>query len=200
MLNVSETILAQFANSPSLRTIIEGFNQAVDPRALTDAWYDSVWNPQTAVGWGLDVWGRIVGVSRVLQVANTGFFGFSEAVPDSLTFGEGVFYSGFGASSNFSLTDDAFRRLIFAKAAANIWNGSITGLNAILMILFGDKGQCYVTDNQDMTITYVFGFTPTPVDRSIIGSGILPRPCGVSTSYIFTPYIDADTDFGGDFL
>lgn len=198
MLNVSETILAQYANSPSLTTIIEGFNQAVDPRTLIDTWYDSVWNPQTAVGWGLDVWGRIVGVSRVLQIATTGFFGFSEGDPSSLTFGEGIFYSGSGATSNFSLTDDAFRRLIFAKAAANIWNGSITGLNSILMILFADRGTCYVTDNQDMTLTYIFGFTPTAVDRAIIGSGILPRPCGVSTSYIFLPTIDSDTDFGPD--
>lgn len=200
MLNVSETILAEFANSPSLGTIIESFNQAVDPRALIDDWYDNVWNPKTATGWGLDFWGRIVGVSRVLQVPSSGFFGFSEAAPDALTFGEGIFYSGSGATSNFTLTDTAYRTLIFAKAAANIWNGSITGLNAILMMLFGDKGRCYVSDNQDMTLTYVFEFSPTPVDRSIIGSGVLPRPCGVSVNYIFAPYIDTKTDFGGDIL
>jgi len=200
MQNVNETILAQYANSPSLCTIIDGFNQAVDPAAAVDAWYDSVWNPRTATGWGLDVWGRIVGVSRILSVPDAEFFGFSEASPTALTFGQGIFYSGTNTSSSYATTDDVFRNMIFAKAAANLWDGSITGLNAVMMTLFGDKGRSYATDNQDMTMTYVFEFSPTDVDRAIIASGILPRPSGVSVAYIFTPFIDTDTDFGGDIL
>ncbi|MFT8482720.1 MAG: DUF2612 domain-containing protein [Gluconobacter cerinus] len=200
MLNVSDTILAQYANSPSLCTIIEGFNQAVDPGLVIDNWYDNVWNPQTATGWGLDVWGRIVGVSRVLKVTETNFFGFSQGSPDSKTFGSGVFYNGGSVTSNYILSDEAFRRLIFAKAAANIWDGSIPSLNAILMQLFGDEGNCYVADNQDMTITVTFEFTPSPVGISIIASGILPRPSGVEYSYAFTPAFIKDTDFGGDIL
>jgi len=200
MLNVSDTILAQYANSPSLCTIIEGFNQAVDPRSIINNWYDNVWNPQTATGWGLDVWGRIVGVSRVLKVTETNFFGFSQGAPDSKTFGSGTFYNGGAVTSNYSLSDDAFRRLIFAKAAANIWDGSIPALNAILMQLFGDEGVCYVADNQDMTITLAFEFAPTPVGISIIASGILPRPSGVRYSYAFTPSFIKDTDFRGDIL
>lgn len=200
MLNVEATIQAQFANSPSLGTIIEGFNQAIDPSALIDDWYENVWNPQTATGWGLDVWGRIVGVSRVLQVSTTDYFGFSQGVPGAQTFGSGVFYNGGAVTSNYILSDDDFRRLIFAKAAANIWDGTIPSLNAILMSLFADRGLCYVSDNENMTMTFVFEFSPSPVDVSIIASGILPRPSGVGTTYIFTPYIDKNTDFGGDIL
>ncbi|MFT8484331.1 MAG: DUF2612 domain-containing protein, partial [Gluconobacter cerinus] len=102
--------------------------------------------------------------------------------------------------SNYILSDDAFRRLIFAKAAANIWDGTISALNAILMSLFGNEGVCYVEDNQNMTITLVFEFVPSPVDISIIASGIFPRPCGVKMNYIFTPPVIKDTDFGGDLL
>ncbi|MFT8480333.1 DUF2612 domain-containing protein [Gluconobacter oxydans] len=200
MLNVEATIQAQFANSPSLGTIIEGFNQAIDPSALIDDWYENAWNPQTATGWGLDVWGRIVGVSRVLQISTTDYFGFSQGMPGAETFGSGAFYNGGAVTSNYILPDDAFRRLIFAKAAANIWDGTISALNAILMSLFGNEGVCYVEDNQNMTITLVFEFVPSPVDISIIASGILPRPCGVKMNYIFTPPVIKDTDFGGDLL
>ncbi|AHK72187.1 hypothetical protein AD931_02335 [Gluconobacter oxydans] len=188
MLNVEATIQAQFANSPSLGTIIEGFNQAIDPSALIDDWYENVWNPQTATGWGLDVWGRIVGVSRVLQISTTDYFGFSQGMPGAETFGSGAFYNGGAVTSNYILSDDAFRRLIFAKAAANIWDGTISALNAILMSLFGNEG------------VLVFEFVPSPVDISIIASGILPRPCGVKMNYIFTPPVIKDTDFGGDLL
>lgn len=187
MQNVEATIYSQFANSPAICTIIEGFNQAVDPSTNIDNWYDDIWNVQTAVGYGLDVWGRIVGVSRVLQVAAGGYLGFDEAQDSSLDvldFGYGIFYSGAPTTSNFALTDDAFRTLIYAKALANITSGSITGINAILMLLFGSQGNAWVIDNGNMTMTYAFDFTISAVDAAILeNSGVMPRPCGVQVSY-----------------
>lgn len=187
MQNWQQTVYAQFANSPAINTILDGFNQAIDPSANIDAWYDNIWNVQTAVGYGLDVWGRIVGVSRVLQVAAGGFLGFAEAQDPSysvLSFGYGIFYSGTPTTSNYALSDDAFRTLIFAKALANITDGSITGINAILMLLFGAYGEAWVEDNRNMTMTIAFNFVPTPVQTAIVEtSGVIPRPSGVSISY-----------------
>lgn len=203
-MDIYDTILSQYSNSPRLCTIIQSFAQAVDPEDFFDLWYDQVWNPLTATGWGLDVWGRIVGVSRVLQLASPGYIGFQEASSSGTSdavrnFGTGVWFNGQPATSNYLLTDDAYRRLIFAKAAANITDGSITSLNEIVTILFGDKGKSYVFDGQDMTLTYTFGFSPTPVDLAIIyRSDVLPRPTGVLYKYAFIPSAVLNDDFGGD--
>lgn len=180
----SQTILSQYANSPVILSIIESFSEAVDPTQSIEAFYDQVWNVATAVGYGLDVWGRIVGVNRVIQVPPSKFFGFAEAGNVSADpFNQSPFYAGGPLTSNFQLSDDAFRQLIFAKAAANIWDGSIPGLNSILRLLF--PGQlCYVLDNENMTMTYVFGWILTPVQIGIIeNTGVLPRPAGVLLNY-----------------
>ncbi|GAB6854471.1 DUF2612 domain-containing protein [Asaia astilbis] len=190
-MDISETILSQYQNANGWKTIIYSFAEAVDPDVFFDAWYEKIWNPRTAVGIGLDIWGRIVGVGRVLQVASDGFIGFEEAEEGGTStvirgFNRGVFYSGQPTTSNVALTDEAYRSLIFAKAAANITDCSITSINSILMSLFGYAGRCYVIDTGKMTMTYKFEFVPTPVELSIIyRSGVLPQPTGVAVSYAF---------------
>ncbi|MCP1274822.1 DUF2612 domain-containing protein [Gluconobacter albidus] len=204
MENVNETILAQFANDPSINTIIEGFNQAVDPSGLIDLFYDQVFNPQTAIGWGLDVWGRIVGVGRVLNVAETGYIGFHEADDGTSViggFGYGIFYGGQGSTSNFALTDDAFRTLIFAKAAANICDGSIASINAILMLLFSANGNIWVEETSEDVMTIRHNFIMTAVQAAMIEqTGVLCRPSTISVAYAFAWVPQPDTDFGSDIL
>ena len=183
--NWTVTLISQYANSPILRQILQDFNDALDQTQNIDNFFDSIWNVETATGYGLDVWGRIVGVSRVLQVTQGKYFGFEEATTASAdTFGQSAFYSGNNLTSNYSLSDDAFRLLIKAKAAANITNSSIPAINAILRNLFPNRGSCYVVDNQDMTMTYRFEFPLSPTEASIVtNSGVLPKPSGVSVSY-----------------
>ncbi len=71
-----DTILSQYANSPTITQMLANIQQYLDPTGNIDDFYDDVWNIQTAQGYGLDVWGRIVGVNRILQVSNTAYFGF----------------------------------------------------------------------------------------------------------------------------
>jgi hypothetical protein len=182
-----DTILSQFANSPVILSLVESFNDAVNPSANIEAFINNVWDISTAVGYGLDVWGRIVGVNRVLQVSSGQFLGFEEAGDPTVEtpFGQAPFFSGGATTSNFALTDDAFRTLILAKAAANITNGSIPSINQILMALFGSSGDCWCTDGQDMTMTYTFEFQLSPVQFAIVAqSGVLPRPAGVQVTII----------------
>lgn len=187
MKDIWATVLSEYANSPAICTIIDAWNQALDPSALIDLWYANVWNPDTATGYGLDVWGRIVGVSRVVQVASSGYIGFSEANDGSgtaLPFNQGIFYSGQTLTSNYALSDSAFRTLIQAKALANITSGSIQDINAILMRLFGNSGDIWVEDNGNMSMTIAYDFTPTPLQAAILqASGVLPRISGCSISY-----------------
>lgn len=206
------TIISQYANSPRLMTLIDNFNSYIDQTANLDMFFDNVQNIATAQGYGLDCWGRIVGVVRNLNVQVTGWFGFAEATPGSETFGQGAFYSGAPLTSTYALSDDAFRTLIFAKALANISDGSIPSINKILMSLFPGRGNCYVTDGvyagsffgfaeaqneqpfnqapfysgqtiRTMAIQYVFTFALSPVELAIVQqSGVLPKPCGVAAS------------------
>lgn len=173
----SVTVLSQYANSPVLLTLINDFAQWLDPASRFDAFYSLMWNIDSAVGYGLDVWGRILGVNRVLQVPTGAFLGFTSD-PAAKPFGFGILYGGTRSTNNVALTDDAYRFLLLAKAALNITDASIPSINNILLNLFG---RGYVRDNLDMTITYKFPDALSPVEQAIVyQSGVLPKPCGVS--------------------
>lgn len=79
MQDVQKTILSQYACSPTINALIAAWNQAFDPSAWINDWYDKIWNLDTAQGYGLDVWGRIVGVERVLKMTADSVLGFHEA-------------------------------------------------------------------------------------------------------------------------
>lgn len=174
------TILSQYANSPILTGMISRFNAAMDQTENMDNFYDMIWNVLTAVGYGLDVWGRIVGVERTVPIPNDAtFLGFDEA-GGWTGFGQGGFFSGTSIASNFVLSDANYRVLILAKAATNISDGSIPSMNAILMRIFTGRGDVYVVDNMDMSIDLHFSFTLNPLELAIVElSGVLPNPCGV---------------------
>lgn len=180
-----DTVISQYANAPALTGILQSFFDALDQTENIDSFFDMIWNLNTAQGYGLDVWGRIVGVTRIIPVpGTTDYLGFEEAATSGV-FGVGVFFSGSPLTNNFILSDDGFRILILAKALANISDGAIPSINLLLLTLFPSRGNCYVTDGLDMTMTYTFGFALSAVELSIVqNSGVLPRPAGVSVTVI----------------
>ncbi|MDR3533952.1 MAG: DUF2612 domain-containing protein [Rhodopila sp.] len=192
MLNFQETIYSQFGNSPTIVQLITNMNTYLDPSANIDAFYDLVWNVDTAVGYGLDVWGRIVGVGRVLNLSTGVFFGFEGPVSASGDpWNQAVFYNGQSLTANYALTDAAYRPLILAKALFNICDCSIPSINQIMVNMFGPNGplpvagNCYCTDTGSMTMTYTFGSALDPVQSAIVfQSGVLPRPCGVFATVV----------------
>ena len=182
-----DTIISQYANSPILTQLIANFDDYVDQTINLQNFFDFIWNVDTAQGYGLDVWGRIVGVTRILNVgAGALYLGFEEATTlSAFGFNQEPFYAGAPVTTNFSLSDDAFRVLIFAKALANICDGSTKAINQLLLNLFPNRGNCYVTDGLNMTMTYTFNFALTPVEQAILGqSNVLPKPVGVSATIV----------------
>jgi len=179
-----KTVISQYANAPVLTQLIMQMDEYLDPTANQDSFFDLTWNVDTAQGWGLDVWGRIVDVSRTLSVQeDADYFGFEEAGISANPFNQAPFFSGQKLNNNFVLTDSGYRILIFAKALANICDGSIPAINQILLNLFPNRGNCYVIDNLDMTMTYHFEFSLSPVELAIVEqSGALPRSTGVSSN------------------
>ena len=185
--NYWSTIISQYANSAVLTQLIGNFFQYLDQTADVEAFFDDMFNVDTASGYGLDVWGRIVGVVRTLHVGNAGrYLGFDEAgVLSADPLNQSPFYVGTPLTTNFQLSDDAFRVLIFAKALANISNGSSAAINQLLLNLFPGRGNCYVADGLNMTMQYVFAFQLSTVEQAILGqSGVLPKPVGVAATVV----------------
>lgn len=175
--DVLQTVLSQYANSPIILALVEYFSEWLDPANRFDAFYQNIWDITTAKGYGLDVWGRILGVSRVLEVPAGVYLGFQQDA-DARPFGFGILYRGGRSTNSATLTDDAYRLLLLAKAALNITDASSPSINRILLALFSDG---YVRDNGDMSITYVFSRALTPVETAIVyQSGVIPKPAGVS--------------------
>lgn len=189
MLNVEKTIVSQYGNSATISQLIQNMNGYLDPRADFDNFFNFVWNVDTAQGFGLDVWGRIVNISRALTIPNApNYFGFSDALPGSYPFDEQPFYDGTpAATQTYLLGDDAYRQLILVKALANISRTTAPAINQLLQNLFAGRGRCYVNDLGNMSLRYVFEFLLTPYEFAIITqSGAIPRPTGVGAILINT--------------
>lgn len=181
--DVWSTILSEYANSPAITGVITSMFAALDMTTNFENFFDAYFDLATAFGEGLNNWGRILQVNRVLQLGTGTFFGFDQAVPGVTTFGFGALFSGSNNTTNFSLSDNAYRVLLLAKAAANISDGSIKSINSILSALFPGRGNAYVIDNFDMSLTYRFDFSLSTLERAIVEqSGVLPKPSGVAAS------------------
>lgn len=181
------TVISQYANAPILTQLITNFFQYIDPTVNLDAFFDNMWNVDSAQGYGLDVWGRIVGVNRQVNVPSVvTYLGFNEAGNVGFTgFNQSQFYSGTPNTTVFNLTDTAFRLLIFAKALSNISDGSIKSINQLLLNLFPGRGNAYVVDGNNMTMQYVFNFTLSQVELVILQqTNVLPKPVGVASSIV----------------
>jgi Protein of unknown function (DUF2612) len=165
MQNWTQTLLSRFASSPILVSLISSFNAAMDQTANINAFLQYIWDVRTAVGYGLNVWGKIVNVSRT--------------IPSTLP-----------TIPPITLGDADYQTLILVKAAANIGNATIPTLNKLLRLIFAGSGQVFVQDNLNMTLTYVFLFQPTIEQLAIVkNSGALPRPAGVLVDYVFATVI-----------
>lgn len=193
------TVISQYANSPTILQLCNNLNQYIDQSANFANFFNFVWNVDTAVGFGLDIWGKIVGVSRLLQIPNStqyvGFYQPSESQPaqDWTPAGSsqppynnppvgGAFYTGHNATEAYLLPDDAYRQLILAKAFANICTTTAPAINQILQNLYG-QGTAFVLNTGPMAISYNLTFTPTAIQLAILEqSGVIPTPPGVSVT------------------
>jgi hypothetical protein len=184
--NYKQTIISQYANSPTLLQLIESMNDYIDPAADFATFYDYVWNVDTAKGFGLDIWGRIVGIGRYLTIPNPApiVLGFDEG-QDYQPFDQAPFYDGGPNTITYTLDDDSFRTLILVKALGNISSCTAASLNQLLRNLFVNRGRCYVNDLGGMRMRFVFEFYLAPFEIAILrDSGAIPRPAAVESEIL----------------
>jgi len=181
MQNLEQTILAQYANSPTLNSVVQAWNSELDPTTNINNFYNNVWNIETATGYGLQVWGRIVNIGNTVSLPAGMPFGFEEATTASAAeFGQSNFYNGTQTTSNYVLSDPVFRTLILAKALMNISTSTSSAYNQILMALFPGRGNAYVTNLGNMQARLTFEFTLQPYELAIIKqTGAITPPTGV---------------------
>lgn len=183
MLNPFISVISQYGNSPTLDQLIENWNVYIDPNVNLDAFYDIVVNVLTAQGFGLDIWGQIVGVPRTLKIpaipAIHTYLGFNEA-SDYQTFGHGPFWSLQDSIDSVTLDDENYRSLVLVKARSNISNCTARAYNQLLQDLFSGRGICYCQDLGSMQMQFVFNFALLPIETSILNnSGAFVNPAGV---------------------
>ena len=160
MNNVLQTVTSQYGNSPTLLALFESLNAAVDPSADIDNFITRIWQIDSAQGFGLDIWGRIVGVSRSIPT-------------NPVTV----------------LTDNQFRSLILLKALSNISIATSPNINTLMSEWMAARGVCFVADLGQMEILYQFEFMLALFEIDIITqSGIFLRPAGVGGWMVTTTY------------
>ena len=186
-----KTIQSQYGASPHIIGIVKAAAEQLDPSTDIETFYNEVFNPKTAHGVGLDIWGRIVGANRYLTVDNEDFFGFLGSLLHP--FDQAPFYV-MGDTDHYRLSDEAYRTLIFLKAAANIGNATLPSLKEILSTLFDDT--VLVMNIGEMKVRVVFEFYLSAYERALFAEyGLLNLGAGVGFEYY---QIEPQNTFGFD--
>lgn len=187
------TILSQYSASPRILALAHGFALRLDPAPDIDTFFENIFDIETARGWGLDNWGRILGVPRGVQVATVDWFGYygSGLQPWNLA----PWFNPQQATTNFPLTDEAYRKLLMYKAAANIGSADAATINRLLKQVFPNTFD-HIVDNGNMSIRAVFNDYLQPVEIGILNTyGALNKGAGVQWVYLS---VNPDEVFGFD--
>lgn len=182
-MDISPTIQSQYACSPKIMALAQGFADLIDPESDLQLFYDKVFNIDTAQGVGLDIWGRIIGLPRTAEMVTkhgVKYFGFkSKAAPNATGFDNDPFYHG-AEQVKFELSDEAYRLFLKTKAMANISTGSLADLNRMLQELLPGR-EVAITRTGPMRLKLVCSGELTDYERNMLLQGDLPPiPSGVT--------------------
>ncbi len=175
MENLEQTIIAQYASSPTLNAWISSLNSAINPYTFWNTWYTNIWNVNSAVGYGLDLWGRVVGVTRNIA---------PDLALEDFPFRAYIMARALSNISNSSIP--AMNKLIYSLfgAANSVGNPTSTPI------------RCYVLNNLNMSVSFVFEEALNPAIAALLrNTDALNRPAGVQA--ILVQYIPGYT-FGFD--
>lgn len=167
-----DSIQSQYAASSNINAVVAGFARLIDPYTDIQAFYDELFNIMSARGVGLDVWGDILQISRVIRINET---------------------------TSLTLDDDHYRALLLYKALANISSSDVATLNRLLQTLMETgidvfDGHAYVLETGPMKIRWVFEYFLNELQLAIFRTaGTLARGAGVGWELYA---VDPDKVFG----
>lgn len=180
-------IQSQYSASTRILALAAGYQKRIDPHTDVDLLYTSMIDIYTATGVGLDNWGVILQIGRVIPGPYMEeSFGFDRSmlhpfnqlpfVPDNAGGEPGAF---------ITLDDEMFRLLLLYKALANISASDAATQNKLLSVLVdtgigGFSGAAYVLEIGPMVIRWVFEDTLSPQQLAVFkAAGTLARGAGV---------------------
>lgn len=182
--DIEATVQSQYACAPHMRALIRGFWELVNPAPDIDLFYRLCFDIDTAEGVALDIWGRILGMPRDMQLVSAvgvDYFGFPNAKntnKHALGFAQAPWYTG-AQEQHLELSDDGYRLLLKTKAMANISTGSLADLNRMLAMLL-PHAQVQIYRTAPMQLKMVATGTLTDYEQNLLLRGDLPPiPAGV---------------------
>lgn len=189
-----KTIQSQYGTSPHIMGIVEAFAERIDPTMDSDTFVRDYFDPRTAVGAGLDIWGEIVGCSRYIEIPSAEYFGFDGS--EMQDFDNGPIWDKDGASNLYRMSDNAFRDLIFMKAYANISDSTLPSIKVMLNSLFKDSAVI-INSPEPMKVRVLFlTFDLDLYAYSLFNAyGLFNLGAGVGWEYYI---IDPEETFGFD--
>lgn len=183
-------IQSQYSASPTIKALAQAYWQDVAPYEDLTLFYQSIFDLDTATGVGLDIWGRVVGIGRDLTVdENVEYFGFygTGAQPFGQG-GTGTFYLTKATTDYYSLTDVAYRKMIYWKAMANISDAAAATLNRLMQALLDISLPVYVLETGVMTIRVVMETSLSAFYTSIIRNyGLMAKGAAVGLEWLVVP-------------
>lgn len=180
-----KAILWQHENAEGLKAVVLAENQWVDrnQRQFWEDWRRDVFDLDTANDFGMAIWARILNVPLGFNV---------ESSASKPAFGFGANHKNF-ENGNFARRDEAELSLTLAqkRLVLKLRYRQLTTrptafyVNEVLADLFGDQGNVFVYDPQDMTFgVYFFDFQPDSQLQLILEKfDLLPRPSGVGVEW-----------------
>lgn len=186
--DILQAILWKYDEAVTLQSLLSQKQDwyTVNQTEFWSNWYNDVFNLLTANDFGLSVWAQILGLPI-----------FINTNPDPVgkpIWGFGTNYKNFthgnfsNSNQNISLPTEQKRIILRLRYFQLITRGAAPEVNAFLQIVFADYGSVYMLDGLDMSITYVFTFTPPPNLLTVLKDyDILPRPAGVGIKYVINP-------------
>lgn len=181
--DLMQVLLWQYNDAQALQSIVQAkqdwYNE--NQTDFWGNWISDVFDLTTANDFGLAVWAAILRVPLVVVPADQlakPLFGFG---PDNANFTHGNFAS---AGQLESLTTEQRRLVLRLRYFQLVTRGAVPEVNAFLAQLFGE-GVCYVEDLGNMACRYVFTESPSSAVQLVLTAfDVLPRPAGVSSSYV----------------
>lgn len=193
-----DLLIKQYWEKPNALTEIKAMTSEADTFSEFVAAFQEAFDLDMAVGDRLDIIGRTVGASRIVQdVIEKVFFGFSDN-PDSAGFASKFDSSRVGApfASKFSpqytplqLNDDDYRFFIKVRIASNVASAYMVSDDRISIqdvVNTAFDGNAFVVDNQTMQLTlYVSPEFREDLIRLVINQNVLPKPQGVRYAVVY---------------
>lgn len=182
-MNYTDLLIWQYRNKPKARAHAQIVVDLFTDAAKEIISIPELMNIDTATGAALDLCGKRVGQSRVLNdFYPIDYFGFEE-VESAQAFNVGKWYrNGNAVKNTVRLNDEDYRFLIKCRITKNFQMGNIASVNNALQFIFSD-GVAY--DNYDMSLSVIIRSERLSEFKKYVikNLDILPRPSGVGMGF-----------------